>query len=67
MLDLCVATFAEDIMVPWRRDLILAFRRFCKSPGFVFAVMVLIGLGIGANATIFSVVRTFVLRPPPVV
>ncbi len=53
-------------MAPWRRDLVFAFRRFCKSPGFVFAVMVSIGLGIGANATIFSIVRTFLLRPPAV-
>ena len=53
-------------MAPWRRDLIFAFRRFCKSPGFVFAVVVSIGLGIGANATIFSIVRTFLLRPPAV-
>jgi MacB-like periplasmic core domain len=51
-------------MATWRRDLIFAFRRFCKSPGFVFAVMVSIGLGIGANGTIFSVVHTFLLRPP---
>jgi predicted permease len=66
MLAFCVATFAEGSMAPWRRDLVFAFRRFCKSPGFVFAVMVSIGLGIGANATIFSIVRTFLLRPPAV-
>jgi predicted permease len=53
-------------MAPWRRDLVFAFRRFRKSPGFVFAVIVSIGLGVGANATIFSIVRTFLLRPPAV-
>jgi predicted permease len=53
-------------MAAWRRDLVFALRRFCKSPGFVFAVIVSIGLGIGANATIFSIVRTFLLRPPAV-
>jgi hypothetical protein len=65
-LSVCVATNAENSMGPWRRDLVFAFRRFCKSPGFVFAVIVSIGLGIGANATIFSIVRTFLLRPPAV-
>ena len=48
------------------QDIRLAFRRFSKSPGFVFAVIVSIGLGIGANATIFSIVSTFLLRPPAV-
>ncbi|WP_158749206.1 ABC transporter permease [Acidobacterium sp. S8] len=53
-------------MTSLRRDLISALRRFYKVPGFVFAVVVSIGLGIGANATIFSAVSTFLLRPPPV-
>jgi predicted permease len=53
-------------MAAWRRDLVFALRRFCRSPGFVFAVIVSIELGIGANATIFSIVRTFLLRPPAV-
>jgi predicted permease len=48
------------------QDIRLAFRRFSKSPSFVFAVIVSIGLGIGANATIFSIVSTFLLRPPAV-
>jgi predicted permease len=48
------------------QDLQLAFRRFSKSPSFFFAVIVSIGLGIGANATIFAIVSTFLLRPPAV-
>jgi predicted permease len=48
------------------RDIQLALRRFSKSPSFVIAVVVSIGLGIGANATIFSMVSTFLLRPPAV-
>jgi len=48
------------------QEIQLAFRRFSKSPSFFFAVIVSIGLGIGANATIFSIVRSFLLRPPAV-
>ena len=48
------------------QDICLAFRRFSKSPSFVLAVVVSIGLGIGANASIFSIVITFLLRPPAV-
>jgi predicted permease len=48
------------------QDIYLAFRRFSKSPSFVLAVVVSIGLGIGANASIFSIVSTFLLRPPAV-
>src|SRR6202044_1535192 len=48
------------------RDLTFAFRRISKSPGIAVAAIVSIGLGIAANATIFSIVSTFVLRPAPV-
>jgi predicted permease len=43
-----------------------ALRRLSKSPGFAAAAVVSIGLGIAANATIFSMVSRFVLRPAPV-
>jgi predicted permease len=45
-----------------KRDLALAMRRIFRSPGLAFAVIVSIGLGIGANATIFSIVSTFLLH-----
>jgi predicted permease len=48
------------------RDVRYAARQLKKSPGFVLAVMISIGLGIAANATIFSMVSRFVLRPAPV-
>jgi hypothetical protein len=49
-----------------RQDLSYSLRRLSRSPGFVFAVILSIGLGIAANATIFSMVSRFVFWPPPV-
>jgi predicted permease len=48
------------------RDLTYAFRRILKSPGIAVAAIFSIGLGIAGNATIFSIVSTFILRPAPV-
>jgi predicted permease len=53
-------------MGAWRQDLAYTFRRLSKSPCFVLAVVVSIGLGVAANSTIFSIVSRFVLRPAPV-
>jgi predicted permease len=53
-------------MAALRQNLTYSFRRLARSPGFVFAVILSIGLGIAANSTIFSMVSRFVLRPPPV-
>jgi predicted permease len=41
-------------------------RRIRRTPGLALAIVVSIGLGIAANATIFSMVSKFVLSPPPV-
>lgn len=53
-------------MEMWLQDLRYAFRRLAKSPGMAAAVVVSIGLGIAANATVFAMVSRFVLRPAPV-
>ncbi len=53
-------------MSGWTRDLAFVFRRLAASPGLVLAVVVSIGLGIAANATIFAMVSRFVLRAAPV-
>jgi len=49
-----------------KQDLVYTFRRLSRSPGFAIAVIISIGLGIAANATIFSIVSRFVFRPAPV-
>jgi predicted permease len=49
-----------------QQDLAYTFRRLSRSPGSAIAVIVSIGLGIACNATIFSMVSRFVLRPAPV-
>ncbi|MGA3187626.1 MAG: ABC transporter permease [Bryobacteraceae bacterium] len=44
-----------------------AVRQFTKSPGFTFLVVLCLGLGIGVNASIFSVLNSLYLRPLPVI
>jgi putative ABC transport system permease protein len=44
-------------------DLRLAFRSLTRAKGLALTVIVTLALGIGANAAIFSVVRSVLLRP----
>jgi predicted permease len=53
-------------MAGWGRDLTYVMRRLVGAPGIVAAVVVSIGIGIAANATIFAMVSRFVLRAAPV-
>ncbi|HEX5004241.1 MAG TPA: ABC transporter permease [Gemmatimonadales bacterium] len=46
-------------------DLRFALRSLARVPGFALAVILTLGLGIGANTAIFSVVRGALLRPLP--
>ena len=43
----------------------LAIRSLGRRPGFAVAAIVLLALGTGANAAVFSVVRGVMLRPLP--
>lgn len=48
-----------------RQDIRYATRHLMRSPVFAFGAVALLALGIGANTTVFTVVDSLVLRPPP--
>jgi predicted permease len=49
----------------FRRDLRFAFRTMRKDYGFAIFAILVVGLGIGASCTIFSVLNTILIRPLP--
>ncbi len=49
------------------RDVVYSLRQFTKAPGFTLLAILCLGLGIGANASIFSVLNSLFLRPLPVI
>lgn len=54
-----------ELLFAVARDLRFAFRMLLKKPFFTAVAVITIGLGVGVNASVFSVVDALLLRPVP--
>lgn len=50
-------------MARLRQDLGYAWRTFTKAPGFTLTAVLVLGIGIGANTAVFTIVNEMLFRP----
>ena len=62
-------TCRETAGLPWlerlARDLRYSFRSLRRSPGFTLVTLATLGIAIGANASVFSLINALVFEPLP--
>lgn len=56
----------SDIVAGFRQDAHYAMRSLRKQPAFTLMVLLMLGVGIGANTATFTVIDALLLRPLPV-
>jgi len=49
----------------FRQDLVYAIRQLDRAPGFAAVAILTLGVAIGANTAIFSIVDSILLQPLP--
>jgi putative ABC transport system permease protein len=54
-----------DVFDDFRADLAYGFRTLLRSPGFAAVAVIVLGLGIGANLTVFTLANAFLFKNLP--